>query len=90
MKYTKEYLKEHKVAIHIGTNFSVCREIDEYIRQNHHYLYNIKDHHYEERLCIDTDSHCHCSREFYERDGYEVVEAHDFLMDIKEISYDIY
>jgi len=90
MKFTKKYLEEHRVAIHIGTNFSLCREIDEYIGQNHQYLYDIKKHHYGEELCINTDDNCHCSREFYEGDGYEVVEAHDFLMDIKEIKYEIY
>ena len=39
MEFTKKYLEEHRVAIHIGTNFSLCREIDEYIGQNHQYLY---------------------------------------------------
>ncbi len=86
MKYTKLYLQEHKVAVHIGFNTAIAKEIDEYIGHSHSYLYKSKNgYDYGEELAIDLGNHCHCRQEFYKSEGYEIVEVEDFLIDIRGI-----
>jgi len=78
-KFTPEYCKTHKVAIHVDTTEEV-RLCDELLKNDsaHDYLY--KGFLYPDgNQAIETMNSCHSKIEYFEKSGHEIIKAKDFI-----------
>ena len=73
MKYTK-------IAVHVGLDYKAVQEIDKALGREKFYEAHsdpsscgyLEDH------CINLEDSCHCSREWYEKQGYKIVSIEEF------------
>lgn len=85
MKYTKEYLKKHPTVVFVGNNTDIiCK-----IKAINGHSYTTRSV-YGEEHCINLIDSCHCSRSWYEKNGYTVITLEEFLWSENLLDYEIY
>lgn len=90
MKYTKEYLKDHKIAVNTGRDVDAVRKIDEIIGirgrcTTRHDMYG-------ESFCIRLEANGDPSYEdikYYTKEGYTILSIYEFFSEINE-TYEVY
>lgn len=85
MKYTKEYLKKHPTAVFVGNNADIIARVRS-ITGHSYTNYPV----YKEEHCISLVDSRHCSKSWYERNGYTVITLEEFLWGENLLNYEIY
>lgn len=85
MKYTKEYLEDNPTVVFVGNDKSIIAKVKAINR--HDYTDSCV---YGDTHCINLIDSCHCSKDWYIKEGYKIISIEEFLADRGLLDYEIY